>query len=143
MTIIVACSSPLLVKDWPHTSSFLTETEREYVMGRLQRDVDNVEETFQFQFLLEAFKDPKMYIMVLIYLGVNSGTYAIAYFLPTIIVDLGYSAAQYVPSFYYNSYSAQLMTVPPYACACVATVGLAWLSDRLSQRGLWDLIYLD
>src|ERR1700737_769105 len=31
---------------------------------------------------------------------------------------------------------AQLMTIPPYVCACAATIGSSYFSDRLKQRGL-------
>jgi len=125
LTVIVSCVSPLMIKDWPRTAKFLTEKEREYVIYRLRNDVEDLESKFEVKYVWEAFKNPKMYMMILIYLGANCGTYAIAFFLPTIISNLGYAAA-----------TAQLMTVPPYVCACLATIGCAWLSDRIGARGL-------
>jgi hypothetical protein len=98
-TFLVASVSPSLIKDWPQTSKFLTDTERERVSSRLAKDVINMEPEFNKKFIWEAFKNFKLYIMVLIYLGVNCGGYAIAFFLPTIIDDLGYSAATYKPHF--------------------------------------------
>jgi hypothetical protein len=81
-----------------------------------------------------------MYIMVLIYLGANCGSYAIAFFLPTIINNLGYAAATYdLPVILIDQYRAQLMTVPPYICAFAATIGCVWLSDRKDARGLYIL----
>ena len=65
-------------------------------MARLEKDVNDIEGDFQSKFIWQAFKNFKMYIMVLIYLGANCGSYAIAFFLPTIISDLGYSAATYI-----------------------------------------------
>lgn len=49
--------------------------------------------------------------------------YTLSLFLPSIIRDLGYSAAQ-----------AQLLTVPPYAFAFITTITLAVLSERTHRR---------
>jgi hypothetical protein len=49
------------------------------------------------RFVVEALKDPKLYVMVLIYLGTNCSLYAISFFLPSIIAGLGYTNAQYFP----------------------------------------------
>jgi cyanate permease len=96
--VVVACIAPLIVQDWPQTAKFLSEPEREAVVLRLKKDADQIEHKMEFKYIIEAFKNPKMYLMVLIYLGGNCGTYAIAFFLPTIINELGYSAATYTSS---------------------------------------------
>jgi hypothetical protein len=95
MTVVIASISPLLIKNWPKTAKFLTEEERARVISRLRQDMNDVEDKFEWKYVLQAFKNPKMYIMVLIYLGANCSTYAIAFFLPTIIQNLGYAAATY------------------------------------------------
>jgi hypothetical protein len=87
--------SPLMLKDWPQTAKFLTEKERDRVIHRLRNDVEDLETKFEIKYAWQAFKNPKMYMMVLIYLGANCGTYAIAFFLPTIISNLGYAAATF------------------------------------------------
>jgi len=55
--------------------------------------------------------------------------YSIALFLPTIIRDLGYSAAR-----------AQLLTVPPFACSCITTIIIGIYSDKLDARGPFILL---
>ena len=50
--------------------------------------------------------------------------YTLSLFLPTIIADLGFSAA-----------SAQLLTIPPYVVATTLTVAIAWTSEKVSRRG--------
>jgi hypothetical protein len=50
--------------------------------------------------------------------------YAVALFTPTIVHDLGYSAA-----------NAQLLSVPPFACAGVSTIIMCFFSDRANLRG--------
>jgi hypothetical protein len=55
--------------------------------------------------------------------------YSIALFLPTIIHDLGYSAAR-----------AQLLTVPPFVCSCISTIIVGIYSDKLNARGPFILL---
>jgi hypothetical protein len=50
--------------------------------------------------------------------------YAVALFTPTIIHDLGFSAA-----------GAQLLSVPPFVCGCISTVIVGIYSDKLNLRG--------
>jgi cyanate permease len=54
--------------------------------------------------------------------------YSFSLFLPTIIKNLGYTAN-----------NAQLMSVPPYVCACVFTISASWFADRVRQRGVFLL----
>jgi len=44
--------------------------------------------------------------------------------MPTIIADLGYTAAR-----------AQLLSVPPFICGCIATLIIGIYSDRVNVRG--------
>ncbi len=50
--------------------------------------------------------------------------YAFSLFLPTIINDLGYQAAQ-----------AQLLSAPPYVAGCICTVIIGIISDKYKSRG--------
>lgn len=54
--------------------------------------------------------------------------YSFSLFLPTIIKGMGYTAN-----------NAQLMSVPPYVCACFFTVTASWLADRYKKRGVFLL----
>lgn len=58
------------------------------------------------------------------YQSLNVALSSISVFLPSIVKTLGYTNAK-----------AQLMTVPPYACAGVVMLVLAKLSDRAKVRG--------
>jgi MFS family permease len=49
--------------------------------------------------------------------------------LPTIIHDLGFSAA-----------GAQFLTVPPFACSCISTIAFGIYSDKLNARGPFILL---
>lgn len=45
---------------------------------------------------------------------------------PTILRDLGWTATK-----------AQLYTVPPYVCACLVAIGIAFVSDKTNRRGIY------
>lgn len=65
----------------------------------------------------------KMELTSLVFWGIVTPLYGIAFFLPTIIRDLGYTAAD-----------AQLLTVPIYVTAAGVGIIVAWLSDRQGTR---------
>jgi hypothetical protein len=50
--------------------------------------------------------------------------YAIAFFTPTIIHNLGFTAA-----------ASQLLSIPPYVCGCILTVIIGIYSDKMNLRG--------
>jgi hypothetical protein len=52
------------------------------------------EEGFQIGYALDALKDPKLFVMIIMYIGCSCSAYAISFFLPSIIEGLGYTAAQ-------------------------------------------------
>jgi len=64
-------------------------------------------------------------------IGTRGGLYSFGLFLPTIILELGYTAN-----------STQLFSIIPYAVASVITVVIAVLSDRLKLRGTLMLFVL-
>jgi hypothetical protein len=55
--------------------------------------------------------------------------YSIALFSPTIIHNLGFSAA-----------GAQLLSIPPFVCGCIFTVTTGIYSDKLNSRGPFVLL---
>ena len=84
---------------------------------------------------MEALKDSKLYVMIVIYLGTNCSVYAISFFLPSIIAGMGFTAAKYILHSTFSNSSAQLLTVPPYVCACCNVLASAYISDKLKRRG--------
>lgn len=58
----------------------------------------------------------------------SGALYAFSLFLPSIIAELGYSATR-----------AQLLSVPPYAAACILTVLIGWAADRTNKRGIYNI----
>jgi MFS family permease len=104
LTFIVACTAYWAINDYPRTAKFLTEEERFEVERRLTSDRSSLADEFNLKFAKDAFKDWKIYVHMLITIGIYTPLYSISLFLPTIIKNMGYSAE-----------TSQLMTVPPYA----------------------------
>ncbi|KAG2363325.1 MFS general substrate transporter [Suillus spraguei] len=123
-TLLVACLAFFLMHDYPETAKFLTERERAYVIDMLKQDANDLATHYHIRFVLQAMKDYKTYIQVLIYMGLLVPVYAIALFTPTIINELGYSAAH-----------AQLLSAPPFIAACITTILVGIYSDKYKTRG--------
>ncbi|KAG1896882.1 major facilitator superfamily domain-containing protein [Suillus fuscotomentosus] len=140
-TVLVATLSFFFMHDYPETAKFLTESERSYIIDVLKQDSNNLSSRFDTQFVWQAIKDYKTYVLILVHIGypvllfisralselmirLLVPGFAISLFTPTIINELGYSAAH-----------AQLLSVPPFAAGCIATIIVGIYSDKHNLRG--------
>lgn len=124
MTIVVSIAAYFLVHDYPPAARFLTPKEREYVIARLKEDSDATrDEKFAWGGVTQALKDPKVWLYGLCFHTVSLPLYTLTLFLPTIINELGYTAAQ-----------AQLLSTPPYVAAFFVTMASAVLAERTRRR---------
>lgn len=125
MTVVVAVIAVFVLPDYPTTTSWLTEEEVHIAQHRLLLDGHEPEKKSEFSFdgLFMALKDWRVYFFVLLYVfDVTAGT--ISYFIPTIVANLGYSAA-----------TAQLMTAPPYVFAAILALMNGFHADHTQERG--------
>ncbi|KAJ3532550.1 hypothetical protein NMY22_g7699 [Coprinellus aureogranulatus] len=123
-TVLFAALSYFFMHDYPETAKFLNEKERKIVVDMLAEDRHGLATEFSMTYVWQALTDRKVYIMVGIYMGLLIPVYAISLFTPTIVNELGFSAA-----------TAQLLTVPPFACGCILTLVFGIISDRKNLRG--------
>lgn len=128
-SILVSFSAYWAIYDYPNTASFLRPNEREEVVRRLKADSGHLGTgDFNLKYVWQAIRDWKIYIHMLICMAGFCPIYSFALFLPTIVKNMGYTAN-----------NAQLMTVPPYVCACIFTIGASYFADRLRKRGMFLL----
>ena len=106
----------------------LGEDERTEVQRRLRADTGHLSDDFHIKYVFQALRDWKIYIHCLICMAGFCPIYSFSLFLPTIIKNMGYTAN-----------NAQLMSVPPYVCACFFTIATSWFADRVRQRGVFLL----
>lgn len=62
--------------------------------------------------------------VALFFIGLLIPVYAVALFTPTIVKELGFSAA-----------NAQLLSIPPFVAGCIATIAVGVYSDKFNSRG--------
>ncbi|KAI0926637.1 hypothetical protein AcV7_005526 [Taiwanofungus camphoratus] len=123
-TIILATASYFFVHNYPDTVSFLDPEEKELLHKRLREDSDAMSgEVFAWRYVRKAFVDTAVWLYCFCFVGCSLPLYTLSLFLPTIIADLGYSAA-----------NAQLLTVPPYFVATVLTFAAAYGSHYFNRR---------
>jgi len=143
ITIGIAFVAYLVLPNFPRTTTWLTENERQLAIWRLDEDigeddwVGSEQQTF-FHGMMLAFEDVKMWVlvwlftsqllfsanrwqMVLLFCFVASGT--VTNLFPTVVGTLGYS-----------SVVSLLLTVPPYALGVITTFLNAWHADRTGER---------
>ncbi|KAH8102511.1 MFS general substrate transporter [Cristinia sonorae] len=127
LTSILAIASIWILSDFPDKAKFLNETERVWVVRRLQKDQQFSAggESFKFKYVQQSIKDWKTWFAMLIYMGFDGPLYAFSLFTPTIINELGFKAT-----------AANLLSVPVYTWACIVTVAVGFLGDRIGSR-MW------
>lgn len=115
------------MQNYPDTAKFLSDAERRFIHHRLANDSDAThDETFTWDGVRQALRDPKCWLYGLGFHTMSLPLYTFSLFLPSIIKNLGYQAAE-----------AQLLTIPPYAFAFATTISIAVLSERLGQRAIF------
>ncbi|PGH06774.1 hypothetical protein GX51_02215 [Blastomyces parvus] len=125
-TVVFGILSFFVLPNNPDEVSLFSPEEAEHCTRRLAFDTnlpDN--ETVTLKTVLSAFKDPHILNMCAILFCSGANLFGLAYFTPSIVQALGYSPNR-----------TQLLTVPPFACAFVATMIAAYFADRYKQRGV-------
>ena len=124
LTVVVSVIAYWFISNYPDTASFLSEDERAHIHARLKEDGDAADhEPFTWSAVWGALTDIKSWLYCFAFHTLSLPLYTFSLFLPTIIADLGFTAA-----------NSQLLTVPPYALATILTVFVAWWSARVERR---------
>lgn len=130
VTLAVALIAFFAMHDYPHTAKFLTTQEKEEVVRRLEHDRSALADEFHLKYFWHAVGDWKIWVHMLITIGIYTPLYSISIFMPTIVKGLGYSNTD-----------AQLMSVPPYIVACAACISGGWYADRRGERGIFMIFF--
>ncbi|KAL8767204.1 MAG: hypothetical protein Q9209_006209 [Squamulea sp. 1 TL-2023] len=127
ITIVIAFAAYSVLPNFPRTTTWLTDDERQLAIWRLDEDIGEDDwtgtqnQTFGHGMKL-AFQDIKMWnLMVLVFCFVASGT--VTNLFPTIVGTLGYS-----------NINSLLLTVPPYVLGVITTFLNSWHADRTGER---------
>ncbi|SPN96594.1 related to allantoate permease [Cephalotrichum gorgonifer] len=150
LTIVAGFLSFYMVLDFPHETKALSEVERAQVIRRLAADNPLLEgstenETkYKSSYLIDAIRDWKTWLSMVIYMGCDMPLYAFSLFLPSIIndLDLGLedlpTAGNGISS---STVRSQLLSAAPYVTAAIITVVVGYVADRTSRRGIYNLVF--
>jgi len=112
--------------DRPLKNSRFSGKDQEIAEARYHSESYDEAGDMQKKHFVQALADWRVYAQAAIYLPTAAMLSSISGFLPTIVSNLGYTKAT----------TANLMTVPPYACAFVLMYLTSWSSDKLQDRGI-------
>ncbi|GME34252.1 Major facilitator superfamily [Neofusicoccum parvum] len=129
ITIVIAMAAFFIMPNFPRTTGWLSEQEKQLAIWRLEEDIGeddwvNSEEQTFFHGAKLAVKDPKAWLLLAtIYGFTSSGT--VTTLFPSVVKGLGY-----------GDVATLLLTVPPYIIGVIAILTNAWHADRTRERYL-------
>jgi MFS family permease len=127
ITVVIACTAFFILPNFPRTTSWLTDSERQLAVYRLQEDIgeddwtSSEQQSFFHGFKL-AMLDIKTWIFTILMLAIVSSA-SVTNFFPTVVKTLGY-----------DNVHTLLLTAPPYVLAVITTYINAWHADRTGER---------
>ncbi|KAK4232010.1 general substrate transporter [Podospora fimiseda] len=130
ITVLLGIGGYWLLVDFPDSKrdnwSFLGSEEKEWVCARVHADRGDVKiQPFSLVKYMRAATDYKIWLYAMIFFNTTTVTYALAYFLPTILRgSLGFTVGE-----------AQCLVAPPYAFAAIVTYATGWFGDKYRLRG--------
>ena len=128
-TVVFGLCTYFILPRAPESCGFLNEEEKAYVLRELRETgatgKDEASDKFSWIEVGRAFMLPQVQLLAIIFFFDGALVYGLAYFTPSIVQGLGYTAAR-----------AQLFSVPPFAAACAVSLISAYISDRYRCRGL-------
>jgi cyanate permease len=118
------------VVNWPETAKFLTDADRALLLRRLRSDtglarMDHLDK----RAAKRIFSDWKIYVGILMYMGVVNTGYATSFFIPTIIEQLGFTAQ-----------ASQVRSIPVFMVAAVLSLTTAWAAYRVKHRYTFTML---
>ncbi|OBT44447.1 hypothetical protein VE00_05944 [Pseudogymnoascus sp. WSF 3629] len=123
-TAVIGALSKFWIVDWPETAKFLTDEERAMLIRKLAVDVGDARmDRLDSKSIKRTLLDWKIWCGTLMYMGALVTGYATSFFIPTIIKQMHYTAAE-----------SQLRAIPIFVVAAAACLMVAVAADRLKHR---------
>ncbi|KAF2278348.1 MFS general substrate transporter [Westerdykella ornata] len=127
ITMLSGLAAPFVMPTKPSETWFLTERERRIATERLVlKGGADEQEKVELHHVTRSLANINNYICAFGFFFINITVQGISLFMPTILADLGWTATK-----------AQLYSVPPYVCACVVAIFIAFVSDKTNRRGIY------
>ncbi|KAH8657545.1 major facilitator superfamily domain-containing protein [Tricladium varicosporioides] len=124
-TVVVSLIAMYVIPNWPATTKWLSEEERQLSIARMLEDAGEEEEDISpRRGFFMAIKDYRLWLVVVGQTCVQAVA-SLTNFLPTIVKNFGYGTIE-----------SLLLTAPPYILAAGFCVFNTWYSDRSNVRSL-------
>lgn len=130
-SVLVGILVLLFLDDGPHTARWLTDDERRRILHHLDDERQARERQGARHRLRDAFVDSRVWLLAFVYLCMMIGFYAINFWLPTLIQEMGMDPQDYL--------LIGLLSMIPWGVAAVAMVLWGMHSDRVQER-LWHAL---
>jgi len=126
-TIAIAPVVFFFLPNSPQSCRFLTADEKRVATARGVRQAGAASRVghVDWREVLKSLLDIKAWLTALMYFSCNVSFASLPVFLPTIITQMGFKAAD-----------AQGLTAPVFFASFLVTVATTWMADRIQQRGL-------
>jgi len=119
--IFFGCITIWYLTDWPSQARWLPDEEKEWITRELQREKEAKSRSYS---IWQAFCHRDVILLTLCYFGAMTGSYGIAFWLPTILKRLSGQ----------SDFRVTLMAALPYVAAFVVQQLNGWHSDRTRER---------
>lgn len=130
ITCLLGIAGYWLLVDFPDSKRaswrFLGDHERAWVVARVNADRGDAHvHEFSWVNFFKAGADPKIWAYAMVFFNTTTITYALAYFLPLILMgNMGFSVG-----------ASQCLVAPPYAFAGIVMFATGWIGDKYRVRG--------
>lgn len=128
--LIFGLLNPFLMVDRPEQAKWLTEEEKQWLRGELDREAGAIRQARQFS-LRQALTHWHTWVLALIYFFVTTGFYGFNLWLPQIVKQLSHQSSNLIVT---------LITMLPYVFAFVGMILTASHSDRTGERKMHVLL---
>jgi ACS family tartrate transporter-like MFS transporter len=125
-TVLVGIAVLFYVTDRPAEARWLSDAERRWLTGELAHERRQIEAERTISFW-HSFREPKVLLLTLNYLGIVTASLGMLLFLPQIVKQLGLTNMQ-----------VGWASMIPYLCGALSMVVWGWVSDRMGERR-WNL----
>ncbi|KAH9878283.1 hypothetical protein J1614_003500 [Plenodomus biglobosus] len=127
LTCVVAIAAWFIILDFPDKAEkkgFLTRAEAAVVLKRIEDDRgDSVDDPLTWAKFVHHLADVRLWAYATMFMSTTMPAYAFSYFLPVILLGMGYSPG-----------AANALSAPPAFAAMITAFGFAYLGDKYRVR---------
>jgi len=125
-SVIIGVLVFVLLPNGPKSAPWLTDQEKDLVVHLVAEDDRAKRDLGQRHSFIDAFKDGRVWALALVYFCGVVGFYAVNFWMPTIIQELGIDKSDFL--------KVGLLSMIPWGVAAVAMVVWGAHSDRTGER---------